>query len=199
MIELIEETSIAVSMVGLLTALTNTQLGRRLEKQGRLHPGHDVQQKSGGDHCFAGLNFETLRPRDQVLADYRKILKSIYEPEAFAARLRRLSDLLIRPDERRHSPEGDIKRKVGSTEALHRIVNTLPEAKEIFWKTFTYCAATNPNALRFIVVLMAMYLHLGPFSRKAMASIDRQIEQLSNQRTPFPQRAHAEPGSVAHA
>ena len=197
MIALIEETSIPVSMVGLLTALTNTQLGRRLDKEGRLHPGHDMQQASGGDHCFAGLNFDTKRPRYEILADYRRILESVYDPEAFAARLRRLSDLLSLPDRMRHSPEGDIKRKVGSTEALHRIVNTLPEVRETFWKTFTYCAASNPNALRFIVVLMAMYLHLGPFSRKAMASIDRQLAALHNQQPPIPHFAEAQQASTS--
>ena len=38
MIELIEEAAIPVCMVGLLYALPNTQLTRRLEKEGRLHP-----------------------------------------------------------------------------------------------------------------------------------------------------------------
>ena len=38
MIELIEDAAIPVCMIGLLYALPNTQLTRRLEKEGRLHP-----------------------------------------------------------------------------------------------------------------------------------------------------------------
>ena len=42
MADFIEESAIPVCMVGLLYALPNTQLTRRLEAAGRLHPGHDV-------------------------------------------------------------------------------------------------------------------------------------------------------------
>ena len=40
----------------------------------------------------------------------------------------------------------------------------------------TTCARENPNATRIIVGLMAMYLHLGPFSRRVIAEIDRRID-----------------------
>ena len=42
MVELIDDTAIPVAMVGLLYALSGTQLGRRLAQTGRLHEGHDV-------------------------------------------------------------------------------------------------------------------------------------------------------------
>src|ERR1019366_6549917 len=67
MIELIEDAAIPVCMVGLLYALPNTQLTRRLEKEGRLHPTLDYQQADYGDHCTQGLNFDTLRPRQEIL------------------------------------------------------------------------------------------------------------------------------------
>ena len=51
----------------------------------------------------------------------------------------------------------------------------VPEARKPLWDAFTYCAKTNPAALRFIVLLMGLYLHVGPFSRRVMADIDRQI------------------------
>ena len=80
MIDLIEETAIPVAMVGLLYALSSTQLGRRLTKEGRLHAGHDVQVSGDGDQCTAGLNFDTLKPRVDVLADYRRVLERVYDP-----------------------------------------------------------------------------------------------------------------------
>jgi hypothetical protein len=52
----------------------------------------------------------------------------------------------------------------------------LPEAREPFWRVFMICARENPDATRIIVGLMAMYLHLGPFSRRVIAAIDRRIE-----------------------
>jgi len=181
MIELIEEAAIPVAMVGLLYALSSTQLGRRLTKEGRLHAGHDIQVTGDGDQCTAGLNFDTLRPRLEVLADYRRVLQQVYDPVAFAGRLKRLSALMDRSNCRREPPAGDIKLKAGSLATVNKIMNRLPEVREIFWKTFTECATSNPNSVRFLVLMMAIYLHVGPFSRKVIATIDRQIAGLHNQ------------------
>ena len=41
-----------------------------------------------------GLNFETLRPRQEILADYAHILERIYDPVAYAGRLQRLATML---------------------------------------------------------------------------------------------------------
>ena len=78
-------------MVGLLYALPNTQLTRRLAKEGRLHVGHDASPEGKGDQCTAGVNYETKRPRVEVLRDYRKVLDEIYDPDAFCGRLERLA------------------------------------------------------------------------------------------------------------
>jgi hypothetical protein len=190
MIELIEDTSIPISMVGLLFAYSTTQLGRRLAKEGRIHEGHDLQLETKGDHCTAGLNFDTLRPRYEILSDYRQILDNIYQPEAFASRLRRLSDLLDRSKSRRKPPKGDIKQTAGATVTLNRIVNRLPEVEQVFRETIEYCASTNPRAVRIIVMMMGLYLHLGPFSRKVVDTIDRQLDALHNQRPPVPLVSH---------
>ena len=37
---------------------------------------------------------------------------------------------------------------------------------------------TNPGALRYIVMLMALYLHFGPFSKRVISEIDRRIAEL---------------------
>jgi Domain of unknown function (DUF4070)/Radical SAM superfamily len=179
MIELIEEASIPVSMVGLLYALSATQLGRRLAKEGRLHPGHDIQSKDAGDHCTRGLNFETLRPRQDILLDYKRVVETVYAPAVFAGRLRRLSDMLDRSNSRRDGPTNDIKRKLSALEAVHRIINHRPDLRDLLWQTFMHCASTNPRAVRFIVMLMAMYLHLGPYSRLVIGEIERQVASLN--------------------
>jgi hypothetical protein len=174
MIELIEESAIPIGIVGLLYGLSNTQLGRRLIKEGRMHENHD-RQPTGGDQCTSGLNFDTIRPRKDILTDYRAILEQVYDPVAFAGRIKRLSALLDRSKSQRDAPKGDRKHSVGTIETIHRIVNQLPEARDVLWEAFMHCAKTNPAALRFIVQLMAFYLHVGPFSRRVMADIDRQI------------------------
>jgi hypothetical protein len=191
MAELVQDCSIPIAMVGLLYALHHTQLGRRLTQEGRIHPNSDVQHASGGgDHCTTGLNFDTLRPRNDILTDYRNILETVYDPVVFAERLKKLSDMLDRSKCRLLAPVGDAKTKSGNIETLHRIVTSLPEAREPLWDAFKHVAKTNPAAVRFIMVLMSIYLHVGPFSRKVMADIDRQIANsdipvLPNSRIPM--------------
>ena len=178
MADFIEEFAIPVCMVGLLYALPNTQLTRRLAATGRLHPDHDVATPEFTDQCTATLNFDTLRPLNEILRDYRRILERVYDPSAFAGRLQKLASMLDRTDRPRDLPEGDIRRKVASIEMVHKIISRLPEAREQFWQAFVQCAKSNPAALRYIVILMAFYLHLGPFARKVIASIDARLMEL---------------------
>jgi hypothetical protein len=39
-------------------------------------------------------------------------------------------------------------------------------------------AKSNPGALRYIVMLMALYMHLGPFAKRVIGEIDRRIAEL---------------------
>jgi len=175
--QFIELAAIPVAMVGLLYALPNTQLTRRLAKEGRLHPNHDVGPVHGGDQCTDGINFDTLRPLQNVLRDYKRVLQTIYEPAAYAARLQKLASLLDRSKSpRRDVPAGDPRGKVDAMQLMQRIVTRLPEAREPFLRVLKSCVRENPDAARIIVGLMAMYLHLGPYSRQVIAAIDRRIE-----------------------
>jgi radical SAM superfamily enzyme YgiQ (UPF0313 family) len=179
MIDFIEETNIPVCMVGLLYALPGTQLTRRLAAEGRLHEGHDLMKvEQAGDQCSLGCNFDTKRPLRDILVDYKAILEHVFSPAAYAGRLSRLAVMLDRSDRRHDLPDGDIRKRLGSIEGVHRIMRALPEAREPFWTVFVGVAKTNPNALRYIVMLMALYMHLGPFSKNVIGEIDRRIAQL---------------------
>jgi radical SAM superfamily enzyme YgiQ (UPF0313 family) len=178
MVDFIEKSAIPICMVGLLYALPNTQLTRRLAAAGRLHPGHDLAARDLGDQCTATTNFNTLRPLDEVLRDYRCILERVYAPSAFADRLQKLASILDRSGRPRDLPEGDIRRKVTSIEMAHKIIGQLPEAREQFWQTFVTCAKLNPAALRYVVILTAFYLHLAPFARNVIAGIDARLAEL---------------------
>lgn len=192
---LIEEAAIPVAMTGLLYALPTTQLTRRLAAQGRLHAEFDVADPDHevGDQCTAGLNFETVRPREEVLADYRKVVERVYAPEAYFARLRRLVDLL---DMR--GPNGDIfNARLGSDlKKLGRLVWGItrhwPEHRGPLWRMILYTLRTNPRALNPMLHMVALYVHLGPFSRFVSATIGKQIEEIEAGRWQSPALVAAE-------
>lgn len=180
MIACIEEASIPVCMVGLLYALPNTQLTRRLHQEGRLHAGNDVAAEGDyGDQCTSGLNFETRRPRRDILVDYLSVLQRIYTPKAYFARLRvvgrklRRNGSLLPPS----IPAAlmDIWRV---TRLIWFMTAMRPQWAPHVWWTLLDCAWRNPGALRSVISIMALYLHLGPFSREVMQSIRDQIARI---------------------
>ncbi len=174
-IELIEEAAIPVCMVGLLFALPNTQLTRRLASEGRLHEALLLNPAAGMDQCTQGLNFDTLRPRHEILSDYKRILEIVYDPVAYAKRLQRLARLLGNSNPNRQARADDSRSRLGGIEIVHRILSNLPGARDIFKQTIIQCASTNPQWARTIVMLTAFYLHLGPFSRHVIRQIEQQL------------------------
>jgi radical SAM superfamily enzyme YgiQ (UPF0313 family) len=180
MIACIEDTAIPVCTVGLLYALPATQLGRRLLREGRLFPGYDAPiPQDAGDQCTMGLNFETKRPRRHVLADYRAVLDAVYDPAAYFGRVRRVCRMLGRGPRRVKSPQPHVLRDLCLFGRLvRRLLDAGPGTARQFWKSMLDCSIHNPGALRCLVMLSALYLHHGPFSRQVIAQIDRQIADI---------------------
>ena len=68
MVKCIADTSIPTATVGLLTALPNTQLSRRLAKEGRLFNQFRQTMTESGDMGTAGLNFRDAPPAARRVA-----------------------------------------------------------------------------------------------------------------------------------
>jgi radical SAM superfamily enzyme YgiQ (UPF0313 family) len=177
MVELIEEAAIPVCMVGLLYAVPNTQLTRRLDKAGRLHP-EPARPDLSADQCTMGLNFDTLRPREEILADYKRILERIYDPVAFAHRLQRLAKMLDNSSRKQRMRAEFSRQRFGNLEVLHQIMSNLPEPRDAFRRALTECMSSNPDSIRYIVLMMAFYLHVGPFSRDVIGRIENMMTAL---------------------
>ncbi len=175
MIACIEDTAIPVCMVGLLYALPTTQMTRRLLQEGRLFPDDPTD---AGDQCTAGLNFDTIRPRREVLGDYKAILEAIYDPAAYFGRVRRVGRMLNRNRSHR-MVSGDLRSFV---RLLWRIQKAGPGSRGQLWKTLFDCVIHNPRALPYVVMISALYLHLGPFARKVSAEMDGQIRDVASGR-----------------
>ncbi len=79
-IQFIREAAIPLSMVGLLTALPNTQLWQRLKKEGRL------LKETLGNNTLLDLNFVPKMDVDELIAGYRRILETIYSPAEYFER-----------------------------------------------------------------------------------------------------------------
>lgn len=180
LIELVEDAAISVAMIGLLVALPSTQLERRLAREGRLHTIDDTaieHEFLQGDQCTLGLNFDTLRPREEVLGDFRSVVARAYTPDAFFGRMRRMVDLLDMS-----GPNGKLHR----ASLLHETRQFLslmwnvtwkrPDMRAQFWGLLGYTLRRNPGALTPAISLASMYAHLGPFSAYVVETIGARIE-----------------------
>ncbi len=90
-IRLIQEAGIPMAMVGLLIALPNTQLFRRLEKEGRL-----LGQTSGCNTQDFKINFIPVMPEERLIEGYRRVLSEIYSPGKYFARCLKLLERMPR-------------------------------------------------------------------------------------------------------
>ena len=147
-------------------------------REGRLHKLPELIPDNYGDQCTLGLNFETLRPRRDILGDYERVLQRIYEPEAFAGRLRRLAGLLDNSNRKRQTRAADARRELGGGAMLQRLVAGVPEPREVFRQALSHGLSVNPRSARSLTSQMALYLHLGPFSRHVIREIELKIERL---------------------
>jgi len=80
--EFIQRSGVTTAMVGLLTALPQTRLWQRLQREGRL------EAESSGNNLDAALNFQPKLNRDYLQAGYRDLVKKLYEPKHYYQRIR---------------------------------------------------------------------------------------------------------------
>ena len=126
-VEFIQESAIPMAMVGLLCALPNTQLYRRLQKEGRLIEDHS------GDNMDLRLNFVPKMNPQKLIDGYRSILRRIYEPNAYYDRARRYLAQIPRGQRR------NARRRWSDYRALARSIlkqGVLGDSRWAYWKFF---------------------------------------------------------------
>lgn len=80
--EFIQRSGVVTAMVGLLSALPQTRLYQRLQREGRL------VTKSSGNNTDATMNFQPKLNKEFLQAGYRELMKKLYEPRAYYQRIR---------------------------------------------------------------------------------------------------------------
>src|SRR5918992_3648432 len=115
MIEFIRESAIPMAMVGMLNALPDTQLWKRLEREGRL-----LGADATGNNTIATVNFTPKMDVDKLVAGYQRIMRTIYKPSEY---YRRALDSLQRTPQ--DVPEAHQYHGLKAVTAFARIAFTL--------------------------------------------------------------------------
>jgi radical SAM superfamily enzyme YgiQ (UPF0313 family) len=149
-IDFIRESAIPLAMVGLLTALPDTQLWRRLKGEGRL------LEDSTGNNTDCSLNFVPRMDASLLIEGYKKILRTIYSPAEYYQRaLDCLAHLTQPPEPRRSS-------LIGEVAAFARVVLTLgvrDRARADFWRYLRRASSSHRQNFAHAITLAAMGYH----------------------------------------
>jgi radical SAM superfamily enzyme YgiQ (UPF0313 family) len=147
----IQESAIPLAMVGLLTALPDTQLWRRLEREGRL------VAESSGNNTSTSLNFVPKMDPVRLVAGYQTIMRTLYRPREY---YQRALDCLSRVSPER--PELRHRHLLSGVVAMTRIAFTLgvlDRERRAFWHFFRHAAAAPLEQFAELMRLAAMGYH----------------------------------------
>lgn len=147
----IRESAIPLAMVGLLSALPDTQLWRRLEKEGRLIGD------TTGNNTDGTLNFVPVMDREKLVDGFKTILQNIYSPQEY---YRRALDCLSRFHADRIEPRSSsIFRDL---RAFSKIIMTLgirDRSRGAFWAYLYKLLRFHPRDFAHGITLAAMGYH----------------------------------------
>lgn len=147
--EFIQRSGVATAMVGLLTALPQTQLYQRLAREGRM------LAETTGNNTQAALNFIPKLNRDYLVNGYRDLMKRLYEPRAYYARVRTFLEAYRPSGPQLRLSRGDIQAFLKSFWYLgvwHR-------GRTAYWTFFWSTLLRRPRQFRYAIQLAILGYH----------------------------------------
>ena len=155
-IDFIRKSAIPLAMVGLLNALPETQLWKRLEREGRL------LGEASGNNTVCTLNFKTRMDPAFLVQGYQTIMQTIYSPreyyERVLASMKRTAQQFSEPQH-----YNVINALASLTRVLVRLGVIDSERKE-FWRFFTRTLFKHHTRIAESLRLAAMGYHFRKLS-----------------------------------
>ncbi len=176
-INCIDESNTPINGLYLLIALPKTDLAYRLHKEGRLTDNFTTLSDNK-DEWELVLNFETLRPKEDIFEEYLSLFRDVYKPANFFRRLRLSIKILNFSKTAISIP---LKKKLFLLKGalkLTVIVGIRASYKAEFWLTVFYCFYINFRALPYTIGLVASYHHLKSFEIFYLNAIKNEIGRL---------------------
>jgi len=155
-IDFIRQSAIPLAMVGLLNALPDTQLWRRLEREGRL------LGEASGNNTECTFNFRTRMDPAILIQGYETIMQTIYSPREY---YQRALDSMRRTAQQFSEPQH--YKLISSLTSFTRVMLKLGildcERRE-FWRFLTHTLLKHRNKLAESLRLAAMGYHFRKLS-----------------------------------
>jgi radical SAM superfamily enzyme YgiQ (UPF0313 family) len=155
-IDFIRKSAIPLAMVGLLNALPDTQLWKRLEREGRL------LGEASGNNTVCTFNFKTRMDPALLIRGYQSIMQTIYSPREY---YERVLASMRRTDQRFSEPHQ--YNMISGVASLARILlrlGLLDRERKEFWRFFTQTVFKRRNRIVDSLRLAAVGYHFRKLS-----------------------------------
>ena len=206
MIECIESTGIMVAMVGLLVALPNTQLTRRLLQEGRMidcqhqvlpptTKTYRLENAACNDNTTGGLNYVTTRDRVQIYEDYARIVSTVYDPVRYMQRVMRTTRMLL-PQRRQQPSLREFRTMVIAFFRIAWWMTCNPSVRWSYWKNTLLSVFMGPAKFEFCQSHMAAFMHLGRQTARVEKEMKSAIEFAVHTAT-YPRQTQPVPQAAA--
>ncbi|HEY6230577.1 MAG TPA: B12-binding domain-containing radical SAM protein [Pyrinomonadaceae bacterium] len=155
-IDFIRKSAIPLAMVGLLNALPDTQLWKRLEREGRL------LGEASGNNTVCTFNFKTRMDPALLIQGYQRIMQTIYSPREYYERtlasMRRTAQHLTKAG---HS---NLVNDVASLTRVLVKLGVIDRERKEFWRFFTKSLFKHRTRMAESLRLAAMGYHFRKLS-----------------------------------
>ncbi len=143
--EFIQSTGVVTAMVGMLNALPQTRLWRRLLAEGRL------RQDTTGENTDGFLNFDPNMKINTLIEGYKKMVGYLYSPKVYYQRINTFFKS-YKPSAKGKTSADDIRAFLKSI----WLIGIISPAKFYYWKMVSKIILTRPKLLH-TAIEMAIY------------------------------------------
>jgi len=155
-IDFIRKSGIPLAMVGLLNALPDTQLWKRLEREGRL------LGEASGNNTQCTFNFKTRMDPELLIQGYQTIMRTIYSPREY---YQRALDSMRQTAQQFSEPQH--YKLVSSVTSFTRVMlrlGVLDRERKEFWRFLTQTLVKHRTRFAESLRLAAMGYHFRKLS-----------------------------------
>ncbi|MCK6681427.1 MAG: B12-binding domain-containing radical SAM protein [Thermoanaerobaculia bacterium] len=174
-VRFIQDSGIPAAMVSLLTALPNTQLHRRLEREGRL-----CGESGGGNNTHdLALNFAPKMDSRVLIEGYKRLLAEIYAPDRYFHRcLDLLKHMTTHPSSSRRVTLTELRAFVFSL-----VRQTFSSYSWAYWKFILRAALAKPRMLAESVTMAVKGHHFFQMTRNVLETdmLKTALDSLANE------------------
>ncbi|MCY7273851.1 MAG: B12-binding domain-containing radical SAM protein [Phormidesmis sp. CAN_BIN44] len=174
----VEETGIPQAQFGLLQALQNTAMWKRLEHEDRLLDG------SGTFHSGVLMNFVPTRPVEEITEEFIEAFWAIYEPMPYLKRTFRHFMMM-------NNWRGHTDRRITSTEL--RLLSAVCWRQGIvrstrfqFWRQLITIVRHKPKLVYDYFLVLGAGEHFFSYRHQVRAQLQQQLASLKEQKSEIP-------------